>query len=157
MKNEKNIHHTRSLQEWEALVERYFDAMTTEREEQELKAFLLSPEATGNVFDEARAVMGFLKVGQTLYKEKPRKRLWGHAHYLKIAAVCVGIVLGAALWSQWYGRNNICEAYIYGKKHTEVAMVITQLQHSLEKVYDTNQKDIVETQLTEMFQLMEEE
>jgi hypothetical protein len=157
MKNEKNIHHTRSLQEWEALVERYFDAMTTEREEQELKAFLLSPEATGNVFDEARAVMGFLKVGQTLYKKKPRKRLWGHAHYLKIAAVCGGIVLGAALWSQWYGRNNICEAYIYGKKHTEVAMVITQLQHSLDKVYDTNQKDIVEVQLTEMFQLMEEE
>jgi hypothetical protein len=157
MKNEKNIHHTRSLQEWEALVERYFDAMTTEREEQELKAFLLSPEATGNVFDEARAVMGFLKVGQTLYKGKPRKRLWGHAHYLKIAAVCGGIVLGAALWSQWHGRNNICEAYIYGKKHTEVAMVITQLQHSLDKVYDTNQKDIVEAQLTEMFQLMEEE
>jgi hypothetical protein len=157
MKNEKNIHHTRSFQEWEALVERYFDAMTTEREEQELKAFLLSPEATGNVFDEARAVMGFLKVGQTLYKKKPRKRLWGHAHYLKIAAVCGGIVLGAALWSQWYGRNNICEAYIYGKKHTEVAMVITQLQHSLDKVYDTNQKDIVEAQLTEMFQLMEEE
>ena len=36
-------------------------------------------------------------------------------------------------------------------------MVITQLQHSLDKVYDTNQKDIVEAQLTEMFQLMEEE
>ena len=157
MKNEMNIHQTRSLREWEELVERYFDAMTSDLEEQELKAFLLTPEATGNVFDEARAVMGFLKVGQTLHKEKSRKHFWNNTNYWKIAAVCCSIAFGAALWSTWYDTNNICEAYIYGKKHTEVAMVITQVNNSLDKVYDLSEEDIVETQLKELFQLMEEE
>ena len=157
MKNEMNIHQTRSPQEWEELVERYFDAMTSDKEEQELKAFLLKPAATGNVFDEARAVMGFLKVGQTLHKEKSRKHFWNNAHYWKIAAVCFGITFGATLWSTWYSTNNICEAYIYGKRHTEVALVMAQLHNSLDKVYDASEEDIVETQLNEMFQLMEEE
>lgn len=157
MKNEMNIHQTRSPQEWEELVERYFDAMTSDKEEQELKAFLLTPAATGNVFDEARAVMGFLKVGQTLHKEKSRKHFWNNTHYWKIAAVCFGITFGATLWSRWYSTNNICEAYIYGKRHTEVALVMAQLHNSLDKVYDASEEDIVETQLNEMFQLMEEE
>lgn len=157
MKNEMNIHQTRSPQEWEELVERYFDAMTSDKEEQELKAFLLKPAATGNVFDEARAVMGFLKVGQTLHKEKSRKHFWNNTHYWKIAAVCFGITFGATLWSTWYSTNNICEAYIYGKRHTEVALVMAQLHNSLDKVYDASEEDIVETQLNEMFQLMEEE
>ena len=157
MKNEKNIQQTRSLQEWEELVERYFDASTTNHEEQELKAFLLSSEAMGDVFDEARAVMGFLKVGQTLHKGKSLKHPWNNTHYWKIAAVCCGIAFGATLWSTWYSTKNICEAYIYGKKHTEVAMVMTQLHKSLDKVYDASEEDIVKTQLNEMFQLMEEE
>ena len=157
MKNEKNIQQTRSLQEWEELVERYFDASTTNHEEQELKAFLLSSEAMGDVFDEARAVMGFLKVGQTLHKGKSLKHPWNNTHYWKIAAVCCGIAFGATLWSTWHSTKNICEAYIYGKKHTEVAMVMTQLHKSLDKVYDASEEDIVKTQLNEMFQLMEEE
>ncbi|MBR4922726.1 MAG: hypothetical protein IKY99_03770 [Bacteroidaceae bacterium] len=157
MKNEVNIHQTRSPQEWEELVERYFDAMTSDKEEQELKAFLLTKEATGNVFDEARAVMGFLKVGQTLHKEKSRKRPWNNTHYWKIAAVCCGIAFGAALWNTWYSTNNICEAYIYGEKHTKVAMVMAQVNNSLDKIYDTSEENIIETQLKELFQLMEEE
>ena len=70
MKNNMNIKQKRSIQEWEEWVERYFDALTTDKEEQELREFLLSPEAVGDVFDEARAVMGFLKVGQALNKQK---------------------------------------------------------------------------------------
>ena len=40
MKNEKNIKQIRSLKEWEELVERYFNALTTDAEEQELQDFL---------------------------------------------------------------------------------------------------------------------
>ena len=40
-----NIKQNRTIQEWEELVERYFDALTTDVEEQELKSFLLSSEA----------------------------------------------------------------------------------------------------------------
>ena len=45
--NKMNIKQERSIREWEELVERYFDALTTDAEEQELRSFLLSSEGTG--------------------------------------------------------------------------------------------------------------
>ena len=68
--NKMNIKQERSIREWEELVERYFDALTTDAEEQQLRSFLLSSEAVGEVFDEAKAVMGFLEVGQSVHQEK---------------------------------------------------------------------------------------
>jgi hypothetical protein len=153
MKNKKNIKQIRSLQEWEEQVERYFDALTTEAEEQELKDFLCSPEAVGAIFDEARAVMGFLKVGQTLY---PKKQKHHSVNYWKAAAIFCGVLLGGtALWSTWNKMQNVCEVYIYGTKHTEVAMVMSQMQESLDKMNDV-EEDIVEAQLSDFFQMMED-
>ena len=157
MKNEKNIQPMRSIQEWEEQVERYFEALTSDAEERELRDFLLSPEAVGPVFDEARAAMGYLKVGQAIHQSKQGSRFRSPLRYAKVAAVCGGIVLGAALWHAWGSTKNICEAYIYGIRHTEVAMVMTQVQNSLDRVNHVREEDIVETQLKELFQLMEEE
>lgn len=153
-KNDKKINPRRSIQEWEALVERYFDALTTDAEEQELKYFLLSSEAVGEVFDEARAVMGFLKTGQTLHHSLRRKH--HPVSYWKIAAVVCGIVGGSVLWNVCDRMQNVCEAYIYGTRCTEVAMVMSQMQHSLDKVNYMKEEDIVETQLSDFFQMMEE-
>ena len=154
MKNKKNIKQIRSLQEWEELVERYLDALTTDAEEQELRDFLCSSEAVGDVFDEARAVMGFLKVGQTLHSEKQKHRSF---NYWKSAAIFCGVMLGGvALWSAWEKTQNVCEAYIFGTKYTEVAMVMSQMQHSLDKINDV-EENIVEAQLSDFFQMMEEE
>ena len=47
---------------WKALTERYFDAETTRKEEEALKAFAAS--TTDPDFDELRAVMGYLAVGR---------------------------------------------------------------------------------------------
>ena len=154
MKNEKNIKQIRSLQEWEEQVERYFDALTTDAEEQELRDFLCSSKAVGDVFDEARAVMGFLKVGQTLH---PKTRKHRSANYWKVAAIFCGVMLGGTvLKSTWDKMQNVCEAYVYGTKYTEVAMVMSQMQHSLDKMNDV-EEDIVEAQLSDFFQMIEEE
>ena len=149
-----NIKQIRSLQEWEELVERYFDALTTEAEEQELKCFLCSPEAVGSVFDEARAVMGFLKVGQTLNKQNRKSSSF---NYWKVAAIFCGVMLGGAtLWHTWDKMQNVCEAYVYGAKYTEVAIVMSQMQHSLDKMNGV-EENIVEAQLSDFFQMMEKE
>ena len=154
MKNKKNIKQIRSFQEWEELVERYFDALTTDAEEQELRNFLGSPEAVGTVFDEARAVMGFLKVGQNLHTKTQNHR---SVNYWKVAAIFFGIILGGTtLWNTWYKMQNVCEAYVYGTKYTEVAMVMSQMHHSLDKMNEVKE-DIVEAQLSDFFQMMEEE
>lgn len=154
MKNKKNIKQIRSLQEWEEQVERYFDVLTTDAEEQELRDFLCSPEATGAVFDEARAVMGFLKVGQNLHPKTQKHR---SNNYWKVAAIFFGVMLGGTtLWNTWDKMQNVCEAYVYGTKYTEVAMVMSQMQHSLDKMNEMKE-DIIEAQLIDFFQMMEEE
>ncbi len=152
--NKMNIKQERSIREWEELVERYFDALTTDAEEQELRSFLLSSEAVGEVFDEAKAVMGFLEAGRTMHQEKKGHRMM---HYWKVAAMVAVLMGSAALWNAWDRMQNVCEAYIYGKKCTEVAMVMSQVQHSLDKVNYPEEEDIVETQLSDFFQMMEEE
>lgn len=153
-KNRKDIMPMRSIQEWEELVERYFDALTTDAEEQELRSFLLASEAVGEVFDEARSVMGFLEVGRTMHRDKKKHRPAG---YWKVAAVLCGVVAGATLWSTCDKTQNVCEVYIYGTKYTEVALVISQMQHSLDKVNYEKEENIVEAQLNDFFQMMEEE
>lgn len=153
-KNRKDIKPIRSAREWEDLVERYFDALTTDAEEQELRSFLLSSEAVGEVFDEARTVMGFLNIGRAIHRNKLKQRPTG---YWKVAAILCGIVVGATLWSTWDKTQNVCEAYIYGTKYTEVALVMSQMQHSLDKVNYGKEENIVETQLRDLFQLIEEE
>ena len=152
--NKMNIKQERSIREWEELVERYFDALTTDAEEQQLRSFLLSSEAVGEVFDEAKAVMGFLEVGQSVHQEKKVHRMM---HYWKVAAMVAVVMGSAALWNAWDRMQNVCEAYIYGKKCTEVAMVMSQVRHSLDKVNYPEEEDIVETQLSDFFQMMEEE
>lgn len=153
-KNRKDIKPIRSIQEWEELVERYFDALTTDAEEQELRSFLLSPEAVGEIFDEARSVMGFLEVGRAMHRNK--KKQWS-VGYWKVAAILCGVIAGATLWSTWEKTQNVCEAYVYGTKYTEVALVMSQMQHSLDKVNYGKEENIVETQLSDFFQMMEEE
>ena len=152
--NKMNIKQERSIREWEELVERYFDALTTDAEEQQLRSFLLSSEAVGEVFDEAKAVMGFLEAGQSMHQEKKGHRMM---HYWKVAAMVAVVMGSAALWNAWDRMQNVCEAYIYGKKCTEVAMVMSQVRHSLDNVNYPEEEDIVETQLSDFFQMMEEE
>ena len=55
-----------NLTHWQRLIERYFDAQTTEGEEAQLRAFVTSARADAEEFaslraelDEVRAVMGF--------------------------------------------------------------------------------------------------
>ena len=50
--------YERTFQQWKELAERYFEAETTEAEEEALARFLATPAAQGKEFDELRAVMG---------------------------------------------------------------------------------------------------
>lgn len=47
--------YERTFQQWKELAERYFEAETTETEEEALARFLATPAAQGKEFDELRA------------------------------------------------------------------------------------------------------
>ena len=59
--------YERTFQQWKELAERYFEAETTETEEEALARFLATPAAQGKEFDELRAVMGYTATGRAIY------------------------------------------------------------------------------------------
>lgn len=155
MKNEIN-QPQRTVSQWEELIERYFDGTLSEKEERELQHFLSTSDLSTEVFDEARAVMGFLKVGKALQKKQRPLRFTERIRPLRVAALVGGILLGGTLWTMWERSQNVCEVYIHGTRHTDVAMVMSQMQHSLDRVDCAGESNIVEMQLNDLFQTMEE-
>jgi len=146
--------HKRTLDEWRELVERYFDALTDEMEEKQLRLFLTSPDAAGTEFDEARAVMGFLSVGKKKQAVRNPGRL--QASWWKVAALWAGVVFGLGIWSLLNERSNICEAYIYGKKYTDEALVMAQVKQSIDNVAYGEEEQVVARQLEDMFNTMKD-
>ena len=109
------------LKIWEQLAERYFQAETSEAEEQQLRRFLCSSQAQDPRFDEIRATMSLMHVGRS--KKKPAMRL-----PLKVVAVaaclCIAMFLG---WRQ-YQQHNISSVRIAGVAIEADASLLMQQQ-----------------------------
>ena len=58
-KEEKQL-HSRTIEEWIRLVERYFEATLSDDEERELYLFLASEASSSPIFDEVKAVTGYI-------------------------------------------------------------------------------------------------
>ena len=134
---------------WKALTERYFDAETTRKEEEALKAFAAS--TTDPDFDELRAVMGYLAVGRKQYaaskacaKQPTTRRI---ALYTRVAAAI--LLLIALPWGYRQlqpQEENICLAYV------DVMALMHQTMQGLE-VDDPSMT--VEGQLSDLFNTIE--
>jgi hypothetical protein len=96
-------------EKWHELLERYFDAQTTDEEELSLRRFLSSPEAVGNEFDEARAVMGFLCVGKEKRLERQRS-LWRKSAWMSVAA---GVALLFRRSNHRRGGNIVAAVFVF--------------------------------------------
>lgn len=145
-----------SKEEWEELVERYFEAQTTDDEEQRLRAFLLTDEAAGREFDEVKAVMGFLSMGKSKHCSKKRYQLPIYGKRWA-AAVVIFCVISSIAWQITYRRENVCVAYIYGEKCTDSEVVMSQLKNSLLQIQRTEGDVMMEEQLSDMFQTLDGE
>lgn len=153
--NNKTKFHIRSIEEWEELVERYFEAQTTDEEERQLRYFLLTEAAVGSKFDEAKVVMGFLAVGKSLHQ--PKKKHFAGYGIKWVAAVVVCCIIGSVTWQAADRRENVCVAYIYGEKCTDSEVVMSQLKNSLRQVQRGEEEATVEEQLNDMFQTLDDE
>ena len=106
---------------WEQLAERYFQAETSEAEEQQLRRFLCSSQAQDSRFDEIRATMSLL------YVSRPKRRLYVKHPYRAIAVaacLCVAMFLG---WRQ-YQQHNISSVRIAGEDVEADASLLMQQQ-----------------------------
>ena len=138
----------RTTAEWLELVEKYFDALTTAQEEQELKTFLVTPAADAQCFNEIKAVMGYFS-SQKAKKKKQRNKTKKIARW-SIAAAIVAIAATFA-WNSRSNEENICIAYVNGIKYTNEAMVMKEMQQTFCMMGNTAEEYSIEGQLNDMF------
>ena len=110
------------------LAERWFDALLTEDEERELKAFLAGTDDPD--FDEVKAVAGFFAAGKAVAAKKAsvdaRRRFLPWAATVAIAA---SLVLVAAIGL--YHRQNDCYILAYGEKSTDPELALADMTATL--------------------------
>lgn len=131
------------------LLRRYFEAETSDAEERQLRAFLVSDEAKGAEFDEARAVMSFLAVG----RRRPKRVLMR-----KAAAWAASFLAAASLGIGWmvFQERNECVAYVYGEKVTNAEIVMGHMRESLQEMEQVEPVDVA-TQLGAMLNTLDNE
>lgn len=145
----------RTREEWLALGERYFEALTTADEERELRRFLATAEAQGREFDELRAVMGFLTVGKREQERRRHRTL--RLNISRVAAV-VGVLLVVA-GSAFYAvdrRQNQCVAYIGGVKYTDESVVLAEMHRSMDDMGEASEAMDIDSQMADIFSTLGE-
>ncbi len=139
----------RTYQQWKELAERYFEAQTTDVEEEALARFLATPASQGKEFDELRAVMGFVATGRAIHN---RQRTRGvRFRYYATAAAITGVLALTAVW-QMAARTNVCVAYINGERYTDKEIVFSEAMKSIDKVRHDLPQETVQEQLSDIFQ-----
>lgn len=152
---------TSSQHFWRGLVERYFDAQTTEAEEARLKAFLLSEEGAAPEYDEVRAVMGVAAVIRRGERKAiaataaPRKSL--RSWQTVAASLLICLTIGVSVYSyRWY--NPDCIAYIDGRRVTDREIVLQEMETTLRSAMaDDAATPTLEGQMQDLFSTLETE
>ncbi|MCR8892536.1 hypothetical protein [Bacteroides sp. ET336] len=139
----------RTYQQWKELAERYFEAQTTDVEEEALARFLATPASQGKEFDEVRAVMGFVATGRAIHNRQRTRRV--RLRYYAAAAAITGVLALTAVW-QVAERTNVCVAYINGERYTDKEIVFSEAMKSIDKVRHDLPQETVQEQLSDIFQ-----
>lgn len=139
----------RTYQQWKELAERYFEAQTTDVEEEALARFLATPASQGKEFDELRAVMGFVATGRAIHNRQRTRRV--RLRYYAAAAAITGVLALTAVW-QMAERTNVCVAYINGERYTDKEIVFSEALKSIDKVKHDLPQETVQEQLSDIFQ-----
>lgn len=147
-------------QYWEMLIQRYFEAETTEAEENELRNFLSTSPGLDSRYDEVRAVMGYLAVGRSLNKKKmarrPSRMIRTMRHVGVAASLALMIGFVSFYWSDLISERESYVAYVDGNKITDRAIVSQLMQESFAGVGIGEAESDAEAQLLEMFTIINE-
>lgn len=161
-----NTYHTHEAEYWDRLIERYYNAETTEEEERSLRRFLASKEGSDSRYDETKAVMGFIATGKRRHcATKDTGNGIGRQRYLyaKIAGMAASATMAyflighTLLSSRPTEYPDICIAYTDGKHVTDRNEVLSLMKKSMQSVTVTEENEKhVEELLYNMFNSLSE-
>lgn len=164
---------SQSLTHWQNLIERYFEAQTTEGEEAQLRAFVTSSRAEAEEFrplqsqlNEVRALMGFAAMARRMQhtasvsprvaikttQPAHRPTLWRSV----AAALLITALIGSGTLIYDY-RHPDCVAYVGGQRITDPAQVQQEMERTLQDALaPTADAPTMESQLNDMFSTLKE-
>lgn len=153
----KNDRENREMKYWLALCEKYFDALTTNEEEKALLHFLASDAAGHPVFNEIKAVMGYLSTGKSITKKKKMHTVGKAMQWASMAAcIAVTAVIGTSIYRQGTlpatGNRDIFYACIDGKEYTDEEFVMQHMLATMNKMSSTS-TGTIEEQLGAMLRI----
>ena len=97
---------SRTTEEWQALIERYYDGLTSTDEERELSEYLFSADQQANAATNAdRAVMAYMAAGKRLTEQR-RHRTIGFRPMLAAASVAAIVAFAAYSIHKTAAPNN---------------------------------------------------
>lgn len=133
------------------LIQLYFDGETSLEEERSLLAQLLSMPPGDALADEALAVMGFARCGNTGKKRKSTVSRHGIYKTTSVAAACVASAAVCVGLFAYFSRpvnsfyNEECVAYVGGEKienESEVMSLISDQLDEMSVASDAVEKEI---------------
>ena len=143
----------RNNEYYKELVERWFEAETTEAEEKELKLFLARTEDPA--FDEARAALGFLRAASsTTASSVAAKGFRRMIPALAVAAsVAVAFVLGrvSAPVEVVPVANGTCVSYVHGVEVADEDFAVATMENTLYDLFSVSSAPDPRTDLTLIF------
>ena len=134
------------------LIDRYFEAKTTEAEERELRLALAATKCRSAKIDEARAVLGYLAIGRN---EARRRRIFTlprvAAAAAAVAAVCAAVAL--PLMQRADSGADRCVAYVGRTEITDSRRVLQMMHSDLALMGEASQslESDVASQLSTLF------
>lgn len=123
------------------LVERWFDAETSEAEEQELKRFLAGTEDPD--FDEARAAFGFLATQRPVISTKAEGRTEKSSRRWLVPAMGIAAGLAIAFIAGRYTApvevvpvgNGSCVSYVHGVEVNDEDFAVATMENTLQDLF----------------------
>lgn len=113
------------------LIDRYFDATSTEAEEREMLKGLADVSLSSTKIEEARAVTGFFAVERHIRtSHKKHSRGWAKAAAVITVAVICSIVIFTTPQHE-SDKSNTCIAYIGDTKVTDNETVLSIMRNEL--------------------------
>jgi len=177
MKTEESTKH---IEYWLHLSELYFEAETTEAEEEALMRFVASEESRSpdlgasaiETFDEVRSCMSLILEGKSGYSSenktkesikydetvkvgKKGRNAWKWAASIAALVALTFIIRGINKSGGQDEVKDVCIANVYGKQITDKEEVLSLMRESWEDIDILSADETIETQMKDMFDVLE--
>ncbi len=121
----------RSPAQWEELISRYYEGLTSREEENDLRDYMQRRARKEDESGPDCAVFAYVAMARQEHERTCRKR----KIYRLAASVAAAAMIAGIIWSG-FGRSdeNVCEFYVGGKRYTDFNEAKSRMESTLKQI-----------------------